>query len=339
MIARVYIAGPYTKGDLAVNVRKAYEAANRLADLGFAPFVPHATHFWHMLFPRPYEFWLELDSEFLPLCEAVLRLPGASNGADGEVKQAKELGIPVCEDITVLVGHFGSRTKGRPNAGTVGSPATKATERSVNTIQSIYAIVIALAISEATQSFLTGPDGHVNLRVKWLLAGLPAFIAFLVTLVPFWHGMNRHLDRCYLEKTEGVKRWAIPIDFFVFLWEAALLFAAGLTLRSGIETFICLGLLLALDMVWAFISHQIHFRGRKSHALWWSLINAVTMVIAILVVAWPFEGEPLFLMAMALLRTIADYVVCREFYFPATAPPVNATGGGQQAAEALAGSA
>ena len=53
MIARIYIAGPYTNGDVAVNVRTAYEAANQLADLGFAPFVPHATHFWHMLFPRP----------------------------------------------------------------------------------------------------------------------------------------------------------------------------------------------------------------------------------------------------------------------------------------------
>jgi hypothetical protein len=51
MIARVYAAGPYTKGDVALNVRSACEAANRVADLGFAPFVPHATHFWHMLFP------------------------------------------------------------------------------------------------------------------------------------------------------------------------------------------------------------------------------------------------------------------------------------------------
>jgi Domain of unknown function (DUF4406) len=106
MKARVYIAGPYTTGDVAVNVRKAYEAANKLADLGFAPFVPHATHFWHMLFPRPYEFWLELDAEFLPSCNAVLRLPGASNGADGEVEQARQLSIPVFEDIKALSEYF-----------------------------------------------------------------------------------------------------------------------------------------------------------------------------------------------------------------------------------------
>jgi hypothetical protein len=106
MKARVYVAGPYTKGDVAVNVRNAYEAANRLADLGFAPFVPHATHFWHMLFPRPYEFWLELDRQFLPCCAALLRLTGPSAGADQEIQLAKNLEIPVFYDIGELAQFF-----------------------------------------------------------------------------------------------------------------------------------------------------------------------------------------------------------------------------------------
>jgi hypothetical protein len=113
MIARVYVAGPYTQGDVAVNVRNAYEAASRLADLGFAPFVPHATHFWHMLFPRPYEFWLDLDNQFLPFCQALFRLPGPSNGADAEVKLAHGLGIPVFTELKALVKHFEDRTAGK----------------------------------------------------------------------------------------------------------------------------------------------------------------------------------------------------------------------------------
>jgi hypothetical protein len=87
-----------------------YETANRLADLGFAPFVPHGTHFWHMLFPRPYEFWLDLDNQFLPFCEAIYRLPGASSGADKEVLRAQQLNIPVFTDIDDLVRHFEERT-------------------------------------------------------------------------------------------------------------------------------------------------------------------------------------------------------------------------------------
>ena len=107
MKARIYIAGPYTQGDVAVNVRNAYEAANQLADLGFAPFVPHATHFWELLFHRPYEFWLELDKAFLPCCDAILRLPGLSNGADLEIAMATQLGIPVFNDIPSLAASFG----------------------------------------------------------------------------------------------------------------------------------------------------------------------------------------------------------------------------------------
>ena len=106
MLARVYIAGPYTHGDVAVNVRNAYVAASDLADLGFAPFVPHSTHLWHLMFPRPYEFWLELDMQFLPFCQAVLRLPGTSSGADREVDLARTLEIPVFTNINDLARHF-----------------------------------------------------------------------------------------------------------------------------------------------------------------------------------------------------------------------------------------
>ena len=106
MRAKIYIAGPYTKGDVALNVRNAIKTANELADLSFAPFVPHFTHFWHMLYPRPYEFWLELDNEFLPYCDAVLRIPGESDGADKEVALAKTLGLPVFYGIETLDAHF-----------------------------------------------------------------------------------------------------------------------------------------------------------------------------------------------------------------------------------------
>ena len=106
MSVRVYVAGPYSQGDVAVNVRNAFEAANRLADLGFAPFVPHSTHFWHMLFPRPYDFWLELDRQFLPTCAVVLRLPGPSKGADCEVELARDLGLPVFYSVEDVATHF-----------------------------------------------------------------------------------------------------------------------------------------------------------------------------------------------------------------------------------------
>jgi hypothetical protein len=91
---RVYIAGPYT-GDVAANVRAAIDAADAVLSLGHVPFVPHLTHFWHLIHPRPWAEWMALDSAWVEQCQAVLRLPGPSVGADIECALAERLRIPV----------------------------------------------------------------------------------------------------------------------------------------------------------------------------------------------------------------------------------------------------
>ncbi len=197
----------------------------------------------------------------------------------------------------------------------------KAIERSVDHVQRIYAVIIALAISQAIQSLLKNPNDTIGeLNLAHIPAGLPAFIAFLVTLVPFWQGMNRHLDRCYLEKKTVVVQRALLLDFAVFFVEAIFLFGAGWSIKSDINTFYWLGGLLCVDMIWAIVSHYIHFPGTKSHALKWSAINVCAIVIAILVVEFPFQHKQFVLTVIAVGRTIADYVFSGGFYFPS--PPV-----------------
>lgn len=196
--------------------------------------------------------------------------------------------------------------------------SVKAIERSVDSLEKIYAVVIAFAISQAVQILLKGPSGTAEFSLEELSSGLPAFVAFSFTLVPFWHGMNRHLDRCYLEKTGEVVQGALLLDFGVFFAEASLLFAAGWSLRSGIASFICLGLLLFVDMIWGFISHQIHFPGKKSHVRKWSAINIGALVLAFLIVTYPFQPKSWVLAVVAVLRSVVDYWLCWDFYFPTT---------------------
>lgn len=100
---KIFISGPYTKGDVAVNVKNAMDLANQLIELNFAPFCPHLTHFLHMNHPQTYSKWLEIDSQFLLVCDAVLRMPGESNGADLEVKLAISMDIPVFFSINELL--------------------------------------------------------------------------------------------------------------------------------------------------------------------------------------------------------------------------------------------
>lgn len=91
----IYIASPYTKGDVAANVTVQMEAAHRLMDMGYCPIAPLLSHFLHIHKNRPYEDWLKFDLMLIPKVDMVLRLPGPSDGADREVSLALSCGIVV----------------------------------------------------------------------------------------------------------------------------------------------------------------------------------------------------------------------------------------------------
>lgn len=92
---RIYVAGPLSTGDVSANVRRALAVATRLLDAGHAPFVPHLSHFWDLVHPRDYERWMALDIEWLSTCDALVRIPGPSAGADREVARCEYLLVPV----------------------------------------------------------------------------------------------------------------------------------------------------------------------------------------------------------------------------------------------------
>jgi len=197
---------------------------------------------------------------------------------------------------------------------------SKAIERSVDSVAKIYAIIIGLALSEAVKALIVkNADGKMDLSPPTLWSGAPAFLAFVFTLVPFWHGMNRHLDRCYLEKTTSVVQGALLLDFGVFFVEASVFLIAAWALRSDLVTFYCLGIIFLLDVIWGAVSHQIHFPGEKSHAISWSAINIVAILLMLGVITFRFDPKQPVLMAIAIVRTIVDYRNGRYFYFPAGA--------------------
>lgn len=96
---RVYVAGPMTLGDHDKNIRRGIDAAQRLLDAGHAPFVPHLSSFWNIIHFNEHYIWLDYDREWLKCCDALVRLPGDSRGADQEVLWAKEHNIPVFDSV------------------------------------------------------------------------------------------------------------------------------------------------------------------------------------------------------------------------------------------------
>ena len=107
MTALVYIACPYTKGDVAVNVKNCFDAAGEVIKLGHIPYPPLWTHFWHLIDPQPYEYWLKFDEYYVSISSVVWRLPGESSGADREINQAISLNIPVVYSLDELQQKLG----------------------------------------------------------------------------------------------------------------------------------------------------------------------------------------------------------------------------------------
>lgn len=109
----VFIASPYTRGDPAINTHFQCKVFDRLlSDKRVLPVAPLWTHFQHILFPRPYQDWIDYDQEMLRLYDSCLRLDAElteppyiqreSLGADAEVEAFRKFGKPVFFSIEGL---------------------------------------------------------------------------------------------------------------------------------------------------------------------------------------------------------------------------------------------
>jgi len=199
--------------------------------------------------------------------------------------------------------------------------AEKRTERSVDSLQKVYAFVISLALVQAIQIVLVDRSTMDFVDVQTMLERAPAFLALLLVLVPFYHGMNRHLDVCYIENAEGQRaEAALLFDFVVFFIDSCLLFAVAYSIGHGLRPFVFLGILLGVDVVWSAISHFIHYTLTEVRSVKrWAVINfgAVGASLFVGLNEWYAPGSKAWLLlVIALGRTVCDYAFCWSFYFP-----------------------
>ena len=99
---KVYIAGPYRAATPALvdaNIKQARDAMADLLRQGHTPFCPHSMSgaFERDYADIPDEAYLEMELEWLRLCDAILMLPGweQSSGSLAEKALAEELDLPV----------------------------------------------------------------------------------------------------------------------------------------------------------------------------------------------------------------------------------------------------
>lgn len=191
-------------------------------------------------------------------------------------------------------------------------------ERSTRSLESLYTVVIGVALSIAVVT-LVGEKGIAGVTVESLML----FGAFIVTLFPFYQGALRHLDETYL-RNEATKDGALVFDFILLFAHALAFVFLSLLLKKPGQFLWVLVAILGIDVLWGVLAYLMG-PSRKAAELKWACINVVFVAFATTFLVW----QGIFLQELAqhvrvavvvlvacMLRTIWDYAWCRDFYFP-----------------------
>lgn len=208
--------------------------------------------------------------------------------------------------------------------------AIEARFNSIKQLCDLYIVVISIAAGLAFRDIVDPAVRPIPIRVD----RLTLFAAFMVTIIPFFHGGVRHLYATYIETggSSRVKNWVVLIDYYLLFVGGGLFVALSSCLDSAHAFAVILTGLLALDIVWGTLA-QIGFGGTQAQRaeLSWAKINAVTVVVLLMflltekVLLSTHLGETelrLFLLLLTSVRTGVDYYWNHSFYCPPYPTPI-----------------
>lgn len=200
---------------------------------------------------------------------------------------------------------------------------SKKRENSVRNLANLYTVVIGLALSLALEQMVKRPGGILSVSGAEILL----FGAFIITLVPFFHGALRHLDDAYLENPNvHIRDGALIVDVALLMLHGIVFVVLALLLGNPGQFVWLLVALISVDVIWGAF---VHF-GASTPAPYgaegkWALINVVCVAVAGAVLyGFDIGLKPtvdatklsLAILVGAFIRTLTDYVLCWAFYFP-----------------------
>ena len=204
------------------------------------------------------------------------------------------------------------------------SISTTRRQRAVGHLQALYTVVTALALTTAITSLI---DQTAQIPVK--VTVFPYFVAYFVTLVPFYHGALCHLDKAYLGVLQTTpKAGALLVDWVLLFVESCVLLGLALLIQTPQSFFHGLLALLLFDAAWAFGAHLAFSPERRGLTVEakWAIINFVTSVLLIGILVFLDSLDPaqkpvesyrwLIIVSLTVARTVADYAWCWSGYFP-----------------------
>jgi hypothetical protein len=199
----------------------------------------------------------------------------------------------------------------------------KRKENSVKSLINLYTVVMGLSLSLAISRLINPEKGIQSVTVY---SGL-LFIAFLATLIPFYHGALRHLDDAYIENDNlHIKNGALLIDFVLLLFHGiGFVILAALIALPNHFAWALIGL-FSVDVVWGVFTHfgpssQHKFSAESK----WAIINCFFVLLAVAylksanIYLEPIEDPSKIALLLAVTcvgRSLVDYLWAQDFYFP-----------------------
>lgn len=138
---------------------------------------------------------------------------------------------------------------------------------------------------------------------------------------------NRYLDATYVTGERLAKNYALMVDFIILFFETLLFFALAIFSSNEDIFYTILSLLFLLDIIWVGITNltATNQSDKMPGYFKWSSINAFA-ILALLVFTWSnllnwdfWENDlitSIALVAVAIVRTVLDYLWVWKFYYP-----------------------
>lgn len=195
----------------------------------------------------------------------------------------------------------------------------------IRILENFYSFLIGFGLTQAT----------LKLADYWIEGGLSLeiagptvlYVTLLVTIVPFYQGMNRFLYATHVVRPlqkPGSRSSPLLIDIYAFILMSCIIFAMGRFLEDPVMFFYLWTALLTIDICWTIFVWR--YQGGRNPR--WAWNNLTFLILAW--VYWLFlqsqyvDLVPNNLIAMLpygfvlfeIGRTVFDYRINWDFYFP-----------------------
>lgn len=183
-------------------------------------------------------------------------------------------------------------------------------------LRTLYTIGAGISAAVAMERLLSDEgaffDPHIVIPASLLL------VAFIATLIPFFHGAMRHMHQAWDESTAPSPS-LMMFDFVLLFIQTLLFFVLADLTRNPLWFTVALTILLVVDVAWLFARRTWGKQGESG--LIWAKVNipTIALLMTVLVTAQLTNWNAITLASVVALiaigRTVADYLCARTFYF------------------------